>query len=511
MKNIVTFLNFVRGYEPREPIDLLGTVKKQLSLIEEYKYKATFLLQYDAFDKKEYQEIFLKENPLIEVGVWLELSKDVIETCGLKYRGRANYDWDYYLDVGNLLGYSNKEKELIIDEIFSKFKEIFGFYPTSVGAWIIDNYSLNYIYNKYKIKAAAICREQWGTDGISLFGGYYNQAYYPSKNNILCPSNIKKGIPVPTFRMLGCDPINQYDGQILFNGTDVFTLEPVYWFISKDEISKIGGHNKEWISWYFDNTFKHNYGHSFGFAQIGQENSFGFERMEVGLKEQYRQMKPLIDEEIVVPMKLSEAGEWFKNIFDKSPVSSQIALKNYNKENKSSIWFYCLNYRINLFSDEKGMRIRDFFLFDENYKSRYEDGKPILNHHATYDNLPIMNGLLWSDKPSLAGIYLMDKTGKNIIADKIDYVEENNISTTIIKYNQNEIIISLSENEIRIKSDEQISLNFKYYKLNEDEKIDIKTLTFYKRGFKYSLNLNIGVTKDNAIYSDNNLIVFSFK
>ena len=147
MKKIVTPMNFVRGSEPRLYIDLLGTTKKELELTEKYGLKTTYLLQYDAFTKKEYQELFLKENSLVEVGLWLELCQDLIETVGLKWRGREGYDWDYFLEVDNLLGYSDDEKILIIDEIFERFFSVFGYYPKTVGSWLLDPFSYQSLQN----------------------------------------------------------------------------------------------------------------------------------------------------------------------------------------------------------------------------------------------------------------------------------------------------------------------------------------------------------------------------
>ena len=114
MKNIVTPMNFVRGSEPRLYIDLLGTTKKQLALTEKYGLKTTYLLQYDAFVQKEYQDLFVPSNPLVEVGLWLELCQGLVEKVGLQWRGREGYDWDYYLEVDNLMGYADEEKILLI-------------------------------------------------------------------------------------------------------------------------------------------------------------------------------------------------------------------------------------------------------------------------------------------------------------------------------------------------------------------------------------------------------------
>jgi len=42
--------------------------------------------------------------------------------------------------------------------------------------------------------------------------------------------NEKNQLPVPVFRMLGSDPVRQYDQGVSSNGQGVITLEPVYPF-----------------------------------------------------------------------------------------------------------------------------------------------------------------------------------------------------------------------------------------------------------------------------------------
>ena len=70
----------------------------------------------------------------------------------------------------------------------SDFKRIFGFYPKSAGSWFIDAHTLNYLSQKYGIIASCNCKDQIGTDGYTMWGGYWNQAYYPSINNAYMPA-----------------------------------------------------------------------------------------------------------------------------------------------------------------------------------------------------------------------------------------------------------------------------------------------------------------------------------
>ena len=48
MKNIINIVNFIRGCEPRRPMDLVEPIVKQIELAEKYNLPTTFLFQYDA-------------------------------------------------------------------------------------------------------------------------------------------------------------------------------------------------------------------------------------------------------------------------------------------------------------------------------------------------------------------------------------------------------------------------------------------------------------------------------
>ena len=177
MKNIVNIINFVRGVEPREGrnINLVQPVREQVRLLRENGLRGTFLLQYDAMLNDAYVEILKSCQDICELGVWLEIVQPLVENIGQTWKGR--YPWDWYNDVGFLIGYQPEERIFLIDEIMSKFYKVFGYYPQSVGAWHVDAVSLAYLEEKYHIKACCICRDQVGTDGYTMQGGYFNQAY----------------------------------------------------------------------------------------------------------------------------------------------------------------------------------------------------------------------------------------------------------------------------------------------------------------------------------------------
>ena len=175
-------------------------------------WNGTFLLQYDALINPKYQALMkqaLAEGS--EVGGWWEITQPHVEAAGMEWRGA--YPWDWHANVGFSSGYEPQEREKLVDTYMAKFKEVFGRYPASVGPWFIDARTLQYMADRYGIVASCNCRDQVGTDGYTLWGGYWNQGYYPSKLNAYMPAQTRDGqIGVPVFRMLGSDadqPVRQ--------------------------------------------------------------------------------------------------------------------------------------------------------------------------------------------------------------------------------------------------------------------------------------------------------------
>jgi hypothetical protein len=394
---IVNIVNFIRLLEPRDPKiteDVLyQTVVKQIALMKKYHLGGTFLLQYDALLDPRYQKL-LKSLPRdsFEIGAWWEIPQPLVEHSGMKWRGR--YPWDWRANIGFSTGYTPTERERLIDTYMHDFKQIFGYYPKSVASWFIDAHSLQYMYEKYHIVASANCKDQYGTDGYTLWGGYWNQAYYPSKVNAYMPAqHAEAQIPVPIFRMLGSDPIRQYDNGLEHSRQGVVTLEPVY--------PKAGG-DSTWVHWFFQ-QFVNGASGAFAYTQAGQENSFTWEPMAKGLEIQFPLIEKLRDENLIKVETLGASGEWFKAHFKLTPVTAVTAVNDLPGENRKSVWFDSRFYRTNLLWEDGRLRIRDIHLFDEKMASKYETETAVSNE-CEFFTLPLVDGYLWSNRRFLAGL-----------------------------------------------------------------------------------------------------------
>lgn len=399
---IVNIMNFVRLGDHREdnPEQIMfETTKAELELVKGYGLDNTFLLEYDALTDKRYIDLFKNEaDETTEIGLWYEMARPLVEDAGLLWRGDPDVTWDWHIVPGFSMAYTQKERELLADTAMNKFKEIYGFYPKTVASWLIDTYTVNYICEKYAVSAIAICRDQTNTDAYTLIGGYFNQGYYPSKNNMFTPAQSNEyRINTPVFRLLGPDPIHNYDErkycieEKLKDYLYPFTLEPIWDY----------GNDKKITEYMFESYFK-NESLNFAYAQLGQENSFG---CRGGLKKIIDGLKKQIDTALQYPdikiMKMCDTGELFKKTFADTPASAVCALSEWNGDkNVQSVYYDCKNYSANLFRFNNKIFIRSLYLFDETVYDKYYE-TPCKSFDAVYENLPIVDTLLWEDDNGL--------------------------------------------------------------------------------------------------------------
>ncbi|WP_240545886.1 hypothetical protein [Paenibacillus artemisiicola] len=391
--NRVNIINFIRGFEPRDPIDLVEPVKEQLALVQRHGLPATWLLQYDALINPAFADLLQDADDKQEIGVWFEVVQPLAEKAGIPWRGR--FAWDWHAHVAFTVGYTPREREKLADVLMEDFRARFGYYPKSVGSWFLDAHALAYLSDTYGITASCNCKDQWGTDGYTLWGGYYNQAYYPSRLNGFMPAQTEAcQIPVPVFRMLGSDPIYQYDARLGGNGQSVITLEPVY------SGAEGGGGIPRWVRWFYDVNFRPEQV-SFGYTQVGQENSFGWALMKDGLIDQVEELAGRQAKGELRVETLEASGRWFKAAHPVTPASSISALTDWRGEGRQSVWYYNRYYRLNLLNNDGELWIRDIHLFDERYEERYlKETCP--DRYSHYDTLPVVDSARWSsgDKPA---------------------------------------------------------------------------------------------------------------
>lgn len=404
---IVNIYNFIRmsHVEPSVFIpDDFETVRNQMTLIRQYGLPATYALKYDALMEPRYQELLQTyTGDEDEISAWWEITAPLCQKAGVAFRGIHGEEYDDRVDSAYSIGYTPDERRKLVDAYMSDFYGVFGFYPKTIGSWVLDTATIDYAAEKYGILGSAICRDQMGTDGFTLWGGFPNGIYYPSCSNENIPANTYEGqLKVPMFRLLGPDPIYNFEQDVRDGLHGVYTLEPS-WLI---------GRNKKWISWFFgclteEDTL------GAGYAHVGQENNFLWENIKPGMEPQLKKIKSLLADGKIRVETMAASASWFERTYRLTPPTTFQASKDWDADrNLSAQWYACSNYRLGFLGEKGHLRIRDFFLYRQEYPSRYLKA-PMHSTKSTFDALPILFPQLWiSQRGQRPFIRLLDKNGQ---------------------------------------------------------------------------------------------------
>ena len=324
------------------------------------------------------------------------------------------------------------------------------------------------MYERYGIAASCHCKDQIGTDGYTLWGGYWNQGYYPSKKNAYMPAqHAENQIPVPIFRMLGSDPIHQYDNGPGTGWQRVISLEPVW------NRGGRGGGNAEWCQWYFD-AFVKGPAMGYGYVQVGQENSFTWKRMAKGYRVQVQILSDLLREGKVTVQTLGRTGKWFKDKYSITPPTSVTVLKDNSEKDLKTVWFNSRFYRANVLWDQGTMRFRDIHLFYEMIASDYLTQKGT-STQCCYDTPPFVDGFRWSSKETVAGLMLKFGTGLEIKGGTPTVDDSTKGELTVrwpTESPKGMILLTFNERSMSIRTEERMKDTW-YFELSNDTRADL--------------------------------------
>ncbi len=213
----VTIVNPVRisAYNP----DSVTSIKAQYAEVNNFNLPATWLLTFDVLDRPDMVLELKKFNKEQEMGLFLEITENFAKKAGVSYHKTGSW---HFANAVLLSGYTQPERIKLIDTLFEKYKSIFGIYPSSVGSWWTDSFSLSYMREKYKIVADLGCSDQYSTDNYSLWGQPWSVPYYPSKFHSGMPTEQKDSIGVLRLQWAPRDPQYGYFDS-LYSTQDYFT------------------------------------------------------------------------------------------------------------------------------------------------------------------------------------------------------------------------------------------------------------------------------------------------
>ena len=243
---IVNIYNFIR-MSHQEPSEFLqadfDTIARQIRLLKQYGLPSTYALKYDALMDPRYQQLLLSQvGPADEIAAWWEITEPLCRRAGVEFPRKQSDQFDERVDSAYSVGYDPDQRRALVDAYMQDFLQVFGFYPKTIGAWVLDPVTIAYAWERYEVMGAAICRDQMGTDGFTLWGGYPNGIYYPSRANEYLPAQTPgQQIPVAMFRLLSPDPVYSFAQEVRPGLSGVYTLEPCC----------TNGRDPARIGWYF--------------------------------------------------------------------------------------------------------------------------------------------------------------------------------------------------------------------------------------------------------------------
>lgn len=349
----VLIINQVRGEECCDEGNF-ENLKKQVEASISLNIPMTFVARYDALKNKDYIN-YLKEKAdkypnLISLGILLEYTPNFVNESEVKYRG-TNETW---FGAENLfsIGYTEEENTKMADNIFSLFKNNFGYYPKVTSSWMIDTSLLNYIHDKYGVKVHQITREQWGTDSYTLDGGPPHYPYPASKNWLFMPDFERSEAPL-IVRQTVEDPLFNYG-----DTTSSFTSQPNDYMRNK---------NFDYFNSLLDQALFEQ--PQAGFALLGLENSMGTEFQNEYIK-QLELIKSYSNQSLIIFPTIDQLNTFWKN--NKTTVYQGRDLlggtPNY------AYWITTPTYRIRVRIKDASVFISDARIynpaFDDNYKNQ---------------------------------------------------------------------------------------------------------------------------------------------
>ncbi|MBI3559429.1 hypothetical protein HY085_03455 [Candidatus Gottesmanbacteria bacterium] len=315
-------------------------LRRQIDLTENRQHAATWLLSFDAIGdfSREIKGID-KRN---EVGILLEVTHSLATKLQLPYNQlvSTNEPQNVFLS-----GYSREQRQKIIDLLFLQFRNSFGYFPKSVGAWFIDSWSLGYLKNKYGIETAMIVAEQYGTDQETVRGHPWQIAYYPSKTNILRPANnLSEKLNTVIIQWAARDPLRGWGNNSKFSNFSVqandYTRQGKddHYFVDLAEI-------------YLFNPLTDFRQLTIG-IEVGQEGATFYEAF-------VKQLNRIGELKGVSVLTMNQFAQVFRKKFSALSENNIIGWQNNQNLNNWAVWFSGKHYRLGLVADDEGIYIRD--------------------------------------------------------------------------------------------------------------------------------------------------------
>lgn len=439
----VLFINQVRGDECCDKGNL-ENLTRQINKFIESEIPAYFAIRYDVLKNPEYLsylKLITQQYPdIIKLGLLLEITPDLAKDSQVQYRGSA----EKWYEAQNIfsIGYSLENNKKIMDTIFEKFHENFGYYPQLTSAWMIETQTLNYIHDKYKVKIHQITREQWQTDSYTLYGGPPHYPFPTSSNWVIIPDYDRINPPL-IVRQTIIDPLLNYG-----DNTNAFTSQPNDYIRDKKRFD------------YFKNLIDQAINQpNTGFALLGLENSMDKEFNDEYLK-QIDYVKKLITDRLVTIFTIGD----LVSFWSKQKVTIYQGKDLVKNTDNMVYWITTPQYRARLRVNKNDVVLTDLRIFNKDFIDPYtnsiakKQGFWIVPYliDGSHGYLPkeskkqLVDNVVFDvkndDNLNIGSIKLPKRLNNDLIisnkSDSIKVKYQNNTANTLISFNAQDIVIN---------------------------------------------------------------------
>ena len=331
------------------------SLESEYSVIKKESLPATWLLTYNALENKGILSVVKSMDKNQELGIFLEVSQEFSDAAGVEYH---NTGFWHHANSVFLSGYTQEERRLLIDKVFSKFKDVFGYYPTSVGSWWTDSFSLSYMKGKYGITANLVCSDQFATDGYQIWGQPWQVPYYPSKyHSGVFASNLEVKLDVVNLQWASRDPLNGYYSS-LFSTQD---------YLVSDRNLDIN---------YFEKLvrlYTNQEDSGFGQITVGLEADFDPEGYQKEFAKWMDLVSKLKNTEEINIITMKDFAEWYRKKYPGLSPASFLETEDLLGGGVKAVWSQSPEYRLFYTIDPatKEITVRDLRFYNANLEEPY--------------------------------------------------------------------------------------------------------------------------------------------
>lgn len=317
--------------------DPIASLNAEYEEIKKRNLSATWLLTYDVIGRDDTASVLRELNENQELGIFIEITPQFAKDAGVIYKKEDSW---HRANSLFLSGYTQEDRKKLIDTVFNEFKKVFGYYPTSVGSWWNDSFSLEYMKSKYGITANLTCADQFATDGYHIWGQYWSTPFYPSKYHAGMPAkSVNSKLDLVTIQWAPRDPLNGYRSS-LYSTQDYFAIG-----FGNDYLERL-------IKLYSERHWN-----KFGQITLGLEGDFTAEAYKVTYAQQMQLLASLKETGNYQVTTMKQFSDWYRSQFKDQTPDLFIESDDLLGKSQKVFWYQSPNYRIGMVYDSKETKI----------------------------------------------------------------------------------------------------------------------------------------------------------